>query len=235
MFSSKRSSSQGNVLFLILIAVALFAALSYAVTQSMRAGDGNVGREKGTVDATWLQNYGSSMANGILRMRISKNIPTNDLCFFAPENPIYTNATYQEQNVFSTLGGGVIFERPPSSIVGPLGSRISIVKLDMPNVGTTAGNDTSAEIVLSVGGISRAACTAVNERLGIPTYQLTAISQFADPTADGYPDSCVSGIPFDSSLTPAGFPALAGKSEGCVEDAAFPGQVYYYFRILVEN
>lgn len=235
MTSQTHSASRGNVLFLILIAVALFAALSYAVTQAMRTGDGNVSREKGTVDATWLQNYGSSLANGMLRMRISKNIATNDICFFAPENPAYTNATYQEQNVFSTLGGGVVFEQPPSSIVGNFGSRIAIAKLDMPNVGTTAGNDTSAEIVLSIGGISAAACKAVNDRLDIPTYQITTLSQFAEPTVDGYPDSCVSGIPFDSTLAPASYPALGGLAEGCVADSSAPDDYFLYFRILVEN
>ncbi|MAQ71811.1 MAG: hypothetical protein CL565_06420 [Alphaproteobacteria bacterium] len=59
----------GNVLFLILIAVVLFAALSYAVTQSNR-GDGNAEKEKSEIIAAQILNAVSSYQQRVLRLKM---------------------------------------------------------------------------------------------------------------------------------------------------------------------
>src|ERR1039458_1324840 len=64
-----RIKESGNVLFLILIAVALFAALSYAVTQSSRSGSTESTGEKSLISSSTLTQYPAGVRTDIIRMR----------------------------------------------------------------------------------------------------------------------------------------------------------------------
>ncbi len=66
-----RHRQSGNVLFLILIAVALFAALTYAVTSSSRSGNGNVSKEKAALSAAAILQYETAVRLAFQRMRVS--------------------------------------------------------------------------------------------------------------------------------------------------------------------
>ena len=68
MISNQQS---GNVLFFLLIAVALFAALSYVVTQSSRVGSGNVSNEKANLLAAGLINNMVTFEQGVQRMLLT--------------------------------------------------------------------------------------------------------------------------------------------------------------------
>ena len=72
------------MLFLILIAVALFAALSYAVTQSSRSGSGDANSEKSLVSGAEVTQYPAGVRTAIVRMVISNNISVDQLYFDDP-------------------------------------------------------------------------------------------------------------------------------------------------------
>lgn len=61
---------RGNILFLILLAVVLFAALSYAVTSSTRGGGNNASKESATATASELYQYLVLMDNTLDRLRL---------------------------------------------------------------------------------------------------------------------------------------------------------------------
>ena len=62
-------TSSGNALFLILIAVALFAALSYAVTNSGRGGSG-IDKERAEILASQIFQEVARLRSGILRLKV---------------------------------------------------------------------------------------------------------------------------------------------------------------------
>ncbi|MCD8569257.1 MAG: hypothetical protein LRY50_13400, partial [Geovibrio sp.] len=78
----QNSRESGNVLFLILVAVALFAALSYAVSSSTRSGSSDGGRQEDTeIIASSLLQYASGLAMAVEKMRLSHSCSESDISF----------------------------------------------------------------------------------------------------------------------------------------------------------
>ena len=64
---------RGNILFLILLAIILFAALSYAVTNSIRGGGKDISPEVAKARATELVEYFSGIRSAITRLQLTNN------------------------------------------------------------------------------------------------------------------------------------------------------------------
>lgn len=107
--------NSGNVLFIILIAVALFAALSYAVTSSSRSGSGNVNKDKLEIQATSIIGFINSLTQATLRMNMS-GVPNERISFVydmkrknGTTASAFNNFACLQENcrVFTPSGGGI--------------------------------------------------------------------------------------------------------------------------------
>lgn len=100
---SNISRQHGNVLFLILIAVALFAALAYAITQSSRGG-GDISKEKLALEQARMDSYMASINAGTLRLKMA-GCETID---YTP--PVDWTAGEKKCFLFHPQGGQVIYQ-----------------------------------------------------------------------------------------------------------------------------
>ena len=102
-----KKTQSGNVLFLILIAVALFAALSYAVTQSTR-GAGNADNELQEIEQATLENCNASIQASSMRVEVMNGCTSNELSYELPNGTnVNPNAPIDKScHIFSPGRGG---------------------------------------------------------------------------------------------------------------------------------
>jgi hypothetical protein len=108
-----RSNQRGNVLFLILIAVALFAALSYAVTQSSRSG-GDSARETNILNSAQLAQYPNQIRTAVLRQNID-GVDITAVRFNAPAD--FATLDNNRIGVFHPEGGGAVYQQAPGDMM----------------------------------------------------------------------------------------------------------------------
>ena len=119
MGKTSRSSESGNVIFFIFIGVALFAALSMAIS-AVSKGGGEITDEKRKVVATEIIEYSSNVATAVSRLRLG-GCDETELSFENNEISGYENASAPSDescHVFSLNGGGVRYQPYNMTITG---------------------------------------------------------------------------------------------------------------------
>ena len=183
-----RKGEKGNVLFLILIAVALFAALSYAVTQSTRSGGGSAEREQSILSGAAMTQHPTALRTSVIRMILS-GVDVAELEFNPPAD--FTNLTSNGQGVFHSEGGAAVFQLAPADLManGEQGTWFYNGLFDVPSVG--GSGDGGNDLIAFLPGISLGVCRQIVTEFALDLTDCTE-------TSSGIPD-------LDTTVTEANF------------------------------
>ncbi len=251
-----RKQQQGNVLFLILIAVALFAALSYAVTFSSRSGaDSN--KEALNVALSEVFNHFTQVRVAIQRVTFSGACTDKTIRFWhvsrerATNDNFYGDGSDTQCQIFHPDGGGVPYQTRPERLDTSTSPEYGIISNRIEEIGTTNndvdsdGQGTAADLLI-IANIPRAACVEANRQLGVenpngnpPQYTISTTSTFRalSNQSSTFPSSSTGGYTGGGGVTlgsgPSVVPELRGKSAGCFHHAI--DDYYTLYSVLIER
>ncbi|HEY8964075.1 MAG TPA: hypothetical protein VIN59_06405 [Alphaproteobacteria bacterium] len=234
---------RGNVLFLILIAVMLFAALTAAITKS-NEGTGNMNRERGTISGTDLMSYGSAMEKTVARM-LSNDMSESSLSFengnwqFNDNSLVEPSATFPNCSsatckVFDAMGGGMAAQTYTSQTLdSPVATDVRsghgiVYALTVTGVGSSA-----QDLVLMISAIDKNTCTAINDTLKI-------VNPGGNPPADSWAGAVRYNGSFGSAADATGeigdmATQIVGRTAGCIkrDSGAYGSADNYFYQVLL--
>lgn len=244
------TAERGNVLFYILIAVALLAALIFAVAQSGRGNIQQVSEEKARLFATEIIQNTGTMANGVAQLRL-RGVRDTEIDF---DNPVvsYPNANCVDNTckLFHPGGAGLTYSTPDmqwldetaaaatsfGTVGGLIGQWYFPYNTCVWQVGTGGDNchaDTGdvTELMVWLPWVRREVCIQINELLGIPNPSDeppaiggTMINTTAPKFAGTYP----TGVHVHVQM-----PTVTAACVYHSSAPAAPGLGYFYYKVLI--
>lgn len=221
---TQRRNESGNILFYILIAVILLAALSYAVTRNISSGANQMTTERARMAATEILEYANSVANAAAQLRL-RGCKLTELSFEGASGT-YTNASTPGDNtckIFHASGGGVEVQSPPEAALVTVGASWAFsADMAVNDIGTTCTSDSCADLLAYLPGVKDEVCDAVNAMTGIDT-----------PTVRPSQNAASFGA-FQGTYTyvdmigdQAGTTKLSAKNAGCFHSAGDDANIVY--------
>lgn len=223
-------TENGNALFLILIAVALFAALSYAITTSGRGG-GGIDREKAEISAARIIQFAGQLENTIQKLQIINGCSDTELNFDNGVYAGYTNGSLDSPcSLFHSSGGGL--SMPDFRQELGYGNEIGLTYISGSNevtgIGTTCSAPSCSDLVvlirlLAANPASLVICNGVNSRFGI-------VSSSPPEDANIHVGTLFTGTYSASSNIQDTGNFLLGQRTGCLREG--PAGNYFVYHVL---
>ncbi len=230
--SSPSASQAGNVIFYILIAVTLLAALSFAVSQSGRGSVSQLSEEKARLYATEIIEFGNTMASGVAQLRL-RGVALSDVCFdharWGASDYNHAGCTDNTHRLFHPDGAGLVWAQAPAEAMDSAATPDDLWHIyadnEIKNIGTTTGNASGADLIVLVDELSLSVCRQINDMLGL------SASGATPPVDTLYGTTRYTGT-FSYTATIGDEDAvLDGKLSGCFQKTTAPAK-YAFYKVL---
>lgn len=221
-----RKAEQGNILFLILLVVILFAALSYAVTQSIRGGGKDASPEEASAFASqMIQNVGL-IESTMMRAMLVNNIQDYGFDVSGSQSAVAANTTCTATvcRIYTSRGGGVPDLSIPDWASTTSNANFRKAQFQMAkilNIGSSKD-----ELTVKYNYLTQSMCEAINRLLGITDIDIASTAEIwggyypYTGTLTSIPDN--QGIVLGNEL-----PALANKKAFCFQHVS-EGYTFVY-------
>ncbi len=238
----KDTTQKGNVLWFILIAIALTAALTLTFTRSNKTSGKNADKNQAKIVSLQVLNYARDIKNSIEKMRAVNGCSESEISF---EHSFWGHAHYDITptntacQVFATDGGAQTPKNPPEK-AGTEYLFIDRTSVDGLDIGTTActpspGNGKCVDLLLIMRNVDKTVCETFNKMNSISpvTPQDDPMSSELYGVNDGYANG---SFDFANQIgsTGGGASNVDGKEYGCINAlvGGDPDELVFFYALI---
>lgn len=241
----ERRAEQGSAIIYVLVAVALFAALSFAVSNiSRQGGSADITDEIGGLAASEIMQSATSYRNAVRNARI-EGCSDTDISFANNILSGYTNTNNPPDRckIFDRASGGVSYMEPledwldrsqtGEDLYGQWYFAQGVCAEDIGSGGSLCNNDSYKDLIAFLPFIDAKICRILNARLGISPDNATA-----PPVENG--DAWRPANTRFTGTYSGGSILLEqdGNMSGCFEGSGAntpPAGTYHFFQVLLSR
>jgi hypothetical protein len=240
---------RGNALFLILIAVALFAALSYAITQSGRSGGGTTSQEQLALDASRLIAYSDQVRQAAMRLMLMGGCTDQQIEAYPSGGATPTLALHSSSyggppdgtscDIFNSAGGGLTWNAGLGDLITrgliPISGCYPACPMISGDNAATGVGTAAADLILYEPVYSLAFCNKVNSQLGLPAATSATTVDVRTRFHYGVYTALNTTPSPGTGATSACFTSASGWGSSTATTNLTPNPPYMYYSVLIER